>query len=132
MASQYMFMPLINKQGLICSRFDLRRHGGAESSCCAACPRGRHVCTFFTYVSRANVTLSLLMTTCAAPSWRWALMPLLIFVYVGAPPELDDDAPKMNYLAIVVTLIVATTPAVLGWRLRRAGGRGARPPPGDA
>ena len=44
------------------------------------------------------------------------MMPLLIFVY--ARPQ-DDDAPKMNYLAIVVTLIVATTPAVLGWRLRR-------------
>jgi len=46
------------------------------------------------------------------------MMPLLIFVYVREP-LVDDNAPKMNYLAIVVTLIVATTPAVLGWRLRR-------------
>merc|ERR1712091_178229 len=63
--------------------------------------------TFFTYVSRANVTLSLLMTTCST------------FVYVR-PPLVDDDAPKMNYLAIVVTLLVATTPALIGWRLRRS------------
>ena len=73
--------------------------------------------TFFTYVSRANVTLSLLMTTCST-FLALGMMPLLIFVYVR-PPLVDDNAPKMNYLAIVVTLIVATTPAVLGWRLRR-------------
>ena len=81
-------------------------------------PPGGVTSTFFTYVSRANVTLSLLMTTCST-FLALGMMPLLIFIYVR-PPLVDDDAPKMNYLAIVVTLLVATTPALIGWRLRRS------------
>ena len=113
-ASQYMFMPLIT-WGLICA-FDLGDTEALSLMLCGMSPGGV-TSTFFTYVSRANVTLSLLMTTCST-FLALGMMPLLIFVYVR-PPLVDDNAPKMNYLAIVVTLIVATTPAVLGWRLRR-------------
>ena len=114
-ASQYMFMPLIT-WGLICA-FDLGDTEALSLMLCGMSPGGV-TSTFFTYVSRANVTLSLLMTTCST-FLALGMMPLLIFVYVR-PPLVDDDAPKMNYLAIVVTLLVATTPAVLGWRLRRS------------
>ena len=114
-ASQYMFMPLIT-WGLICA-FDLGDTEALSLMLCGMSPGGV-TSTFFTYVSRANVTLSLLMTTCST-FLALGMMPLLIFIYVR-PPLVDDDAPKMNYLAIVVTLLVATTPAVLGWRLRRS------------
>ena len=105
-ASQYLFMPLIT-WGLICA-FDLGDTEALSLMLCGMSPGGV-TSTFFTYVSRANVTLSLLMTTCST-FLALGMMPLLIFIYVR-PPLVDDDAPKMNYLAIIVTLIVATTPA---------------------
>ena len=42
---------------------------------------GRCYVYFFYHVSRANVTLSLLMTTCST-FLALGMMPLLIFVYV--------------------------------------------------
>ena len=62
-ASQYMFMPLIT-WGLICA-FDLGDTEALSLMLCGMSPGGV-TSTFFTYVSRANVTLSLLMTTCSA------------------------------------------------------------------
>ena len=61
-ASQYMFMPLIT-WGLICA-FDLGDTEALSLMLCGMSPGGV-TSTFFTYVSRANVTLSLLMTTCS-------------------------------------------------------------------
>ena len=58
-ASQYMFMPLIT-WGLICA-FDLGDTEALSLMLCGMSPGGV-TSTFFTYVSRANVTLSLLMT----------------------------------------------------------------------
>ena len=113
-ASQYLFMPLVT-WGLICA-FDLGDTEALSLMLCGMSPGGV-TSTFFTYMSRANVTLSLLMTTCST-FLAVGLMPLLIFIYVR-PPLVDGNAPKMNYLAIVVTLLVATTPALVGWRLRQ-------------
>ena len=113
-ASQYLFMPLVT-WGLICA-FDLGDTEALSLMLCGMSPGGV-TSTFFTYTSRANVTLSLLMTTCST-FLAVGLMPLLIFVYVR-PPLVDGNAPKMNYLAIVVTLLVATTPALISWRLRQ-------------
>ena len=89
-ASQYLFMPLVT-WGLICA-FDL---GDTEALSLMLCG-----------MSPGSTFLAV------------GLMPLLIFIYVR-PPLVDGNAPKMNYLAIVVTLLVATTPALVGWRLRQ-------------
>ena len=113
-ASQYMFMPLIT-WGLICA-FDLGDTEALSLMLCGMSPGGV-TSTFFTYASRANVTLSLLMTTCST-FLALGMMPLLIFVYVR-PPLVDDNAPKMNYLAIVVTRHRGNDASGSRWRLRR-------------
>lgn len=116
-ASQYAFMPLITF--LLISAFDLGDTEALTLMLCGMCPGGV-TSTFFTYISRANVTLSLVMTTCST-FLALGMMPLLVFVYVR-PPLVSSGSKhaRLNYLAIVVTLVVATTPALLGWRLRRA------------
>lgn len=75
--------------------------------------------TLFTYISGANVTLSLVMTTCST-FIALVMIPLLLFVYVRPPlVSSGNDDTKVSFVAIIATLVVATTPALIGWRIRR-------------
>jgi len=73
--------------------------------------------TLFVYLCRANVTVSLVMTTLSTFAALF-MMPLLLFVY-ARPPLASSNGSRVSYVAIVATLLVATAPAVLGWRVRR-------------
>lgn len=72
--------------------------------------------TLFTYMVDANVTVSVVMTTLSTACALF-MMPLLLFVY--ARPPLVRNKAQVSYAAIVVTLLIATIPALAGWRLRK-------------
>ena len=115
-ASQFGFMPFI--AWALCVALDLGNTESMAIILIGMCPGGV-TSTLFTYLSRANVTLSLVMTTCSTFAALF-MIPLLILVYVRPPlVSKGEDDSEVSYAAIVVTLIVATTPAVAGWRLRR-------------
>jgi len=69
------------------------------------------------YWCGANVTISIVMTTLSTIV-AFAAMPLLLFVYMRPPAVTHDETSRISYAAIFVTLVVATTPALLGWRIR--------------
>jgi len=114
-ASQYLFMPAITFG--LCIAFDLGNTEALALQLCGMCPGGV-TSTFFTYVCRANVSLSLILTTCSN-FLAIGMMPFLVWVYVRPPLVSRNEDTKVNYLSIVLTLVVATLPAIAGWRLRR-------------
>jgi len=79
------------------------------------CPGGV-TSTLFVYVCGANVTVSLVMTTLSTFAALF-MMPLLLFAY-ARPPLTNSGDSKVSYVAIVVTLVIATVPALIGWRIR--------------
>jgi len=80
------------------------------------CPGGV-TSTLFVYCCRANVTISLVMTTLSNFAALF-MMPLLLFVY-ARPPLVSGNKARVSFVTIIATLVVATTPAAFGWLLRR-------------
>eukprot|EP00629_Pelagomonadales_sp_RCC1024_P000695 CAMPEP_0119275910 /NCGR_PEP_ID=MMETSP1329-20130426/14599_1 /TAXON_ID=114041 /ORGANISM="Genus nov. species nov., Strain RCC1024" /LENGTH=307 /DNA_ID=CAMNT_0007276331 /DNA_START=181 /DNA_END=1101 /DNA_ORIENTATION=+ len=116
-SSQYLFMPFV--AWALANLFHL---GDAESMALIllGMSPGGVTSTLFTYIAEANVTLSLVMTTCST-GLALVVMPFLLYVYVRPPlvSKGNDDA-KVSFTTIIITLIAATLPALIGWRLRRA------------
>jgi len=116
-ASQYCFMPFVAWS--LSLLFDLGTSEALAVVLIGMCPGGV-TSTLFTYLSHANVTLSLVMTTCST-FVALLMIPLLLFIYVR-PPLISkgEDGADVSFAAVVVTLLVATVPAIVGWRLRRS------------
>lgn len=96
-ASQYLFMPAITFG--LCIAFDLGNTEALALQLCGMCPGGV-TSTFFTYVCRANVSLSLILTTCSN-FLAIGMMPFLVWVYVRPPLVSRNEDTKVNYLSIV-------------------------------
>ena len=116
-ASQFGFMPFI--AWALCVALDLGNTESMAIILIGMCPGGV-TSTLFTYLSHANVTLSLVMTTCST-FVALLMIPLLLFIYVR-PPLISkgEDGADVSFAAVVVTLLVAPVPAIVGWRLRRS------------
>ena len=111
--SQFGFMPLLTF--LLAVAFGL---GDTESVALLliGMSPGGVTSTLFCYLSECNVTVSLVMTTLSTFTALF-MMPLLLFIY-ARPPLVSSNDSRISYLAIIVTLLIATIPAILGWRIR--------------
>ena len=115
-SSQYIFMPFF--AWALAMALGLSDTESMALLLVGMCPGGV-TSTLFTYISKANVTMSLVMTTCSTFVALF-MIPLLIFVYVRPPLiSSDNENTKISYVAIIFTLLIATIPAVIGWYLRR-------------
>ena len=116
-ASQYCFMPFVAWS--LSLAFDLGTTEALAVVLIGMCPGGV-TSTLFTYVSRANVTLSLVMTTCST-FVALVMIPLLLFIYVRPPlVHKGEEDGDVSFSAIVITLVISTAPALFGWRVRRS------------
>ena len=77
-----------------------------------ACMPGGTTSNIFTYFSKGNLALSVLMTV-TSTVFGVILIPIVLLVYAGA---LDLDIPREN---IIVTLILLLVPVAIGMVLRK-------------
>ena len=77
-----------------------------------ACMPGGTTSNIFTYFSKGNLALSVLMTV-TSTVFGVVLIPVVLLVYAGA---LDLDIPREN---IVVTLVLLLVPVAIGMVLRK-------------
>jgi bile acid:Na+ symporter, BASS family len=77
-----------------------------------ACMPGGTTSNIFTYFSKGNLALSVLMTV-TSTVFGIVLIPLVLLVYAGA---LDLDIPREN---IIVTLVLLLVPVAIGMVLRK-------------
>jgi bile acid:Na+ symporter, BASS family len=77
-----------------------------------ACMPGGTTSNIFTYFSKGNLALSVLMTV-TSTVFGVILIPVVLLVYAGA---LDLDIPREN---IIVTLILLLVPVAIGMVLRK-------------
>jgi BASS family bile acid:Na+ symporter len=77
-----------------------------------ACMPGGTTSNIFTYFSKGNLALSVLMTV-TSTVFGVILIPVVLLVYAGA---LDLDIPREN---IVVTLVLLLVPVAIGMVLRK-------------
>ncbi|WP_424177383.1 bile acid:sodium symporter family protein [Yoonia sp. TsM2_T14_4] len=77
-----------------------------------ACMPGGTTSNIFTYFSKGNLALSVLMTV-TSTVFGVILIPVVLLVYAGA---LDLDIPREN---IVVTLVLLLVPVAIGMILRK-------------
>jgi len=108
--SQYGFMPLIG--------FAMTLALGLPAPIAlglllVACMPGGTTSNIFTYFSRGNLALSVLMTV-ASTVFGVVLIPLVLLVYASA---LDLEIPREN---IIATLVILLVPVAIGMGLRRA------------
>lgn len=109
LASQYGFMPLV---GFTLAALLPLPQAVAIGLLVIACMPGGTTSNIFTYFSKGNLALSILMTV-TSTIFGVILVPILLVFYAGA---LDFDIPREN---IVVTLVLLLVPAALGMGLRK-------------
>lgn len=107
--SQYGFMPLIGfLLALTLPVSDPIKIGILIMSCMP----GGTTSNIFTYFSKGNLALSVLMTV-TSTVFGVVLIPIVLVLYAGA---LDVDIPREN---IIVTLVLLLVPVAIGMGLRR-------------
>lgn len=109
LASQYGFMPLI---GFALAALLPLPQAVAIGLLVIACMPGGTTSNIFTYFSKGNLALSILMTV-TSTIFGVVLVPILLVFYAGA---LDFDIPREN---IVITLVLLLVPAAIGMGLRK-------------
>ena len=77
-----------------------------------ACMPGGTTSNIFTYFSKGNLALSVLMTV-TSTVFGVVLIPVVLLLYAGA---LDLDIPREN---IIVTLVLLLVPVMIGMTLRK-------------
>ena len=107
--SQYSFMPLI---GFILASTLPVSDPIKIGILIMACMPGGTTSNIFTYVSKGNLALSVLMTV-TSTVFGVILIPIVLVVYAGA---LDLDIPRENIIATLVLLLV---PVAIGMVLRK-------------
>ena len=107
--SQYGFMPLI---GFTLATLLPLPQAVAIGLLVIACMPGGTTSNIFTYFSKGNLALSILMTV-NSTIFGVLLVPILLVFYAGA---LDFDIPREN---IVITLVLLLVPAAIGMGLRK-------------
>lgn len=109
LVSQYGFMPLI---GFTLATLLPLPQAVAIGLLVIACMPGGTTSNIFTYFSKGNLALSILMTV-NSTIFGVLLVPILLVFYAGA---LDFDIPREN---IVITLVLLLVPAAIGMGLRK-------------
>ena len=109
LVSQYGFMPLV---GFTLAVILPLPQAVAIGLLVIACMPGGTTSNIFTYFSKGNLALSILMTV-TSTIFGVILVPILLVFYAGA---LDFDIPREN---IVITLVLLLVPAALGMGLRK-------------
>ena len=107
--SQYGFMPLI---GFILATTLPVNDTLKIGILIMACMPGGTTSNIFTYFSKGNLALSVLMTV-TSTVFGVILIPIVLVVYAGA---LDLDIPRENIIATLVLLLV---PVAIGMLLRK-------------
>ena len=108
--SQYGFMPLI---GFILALTLPVSEPIKIGILIMSCMPGGTTSNIFTYFSKGNLALSVLMTV-TSTVFGVILIPLVLVIYAGA---LDVDIPRENIIATLVLLLV---PVAIGMILRKA------------
>ncbi len=107
--SQYVFMPFI---GFLLISFLPLTPAIAVGVLIMACMPGGTTSNMFTYFSKGNLALSVLMTV-TATVFGVVLIPIILVLYASA---LDLRIPGEN---IIITLILLLVPVAIGMVLRR-------------
>lgn len=107
--SQYGFMPFIGF--LLISVLPLPQ-AIAVGTLIMACMPGGTTSNIFTYFSKGNLALSVLMTV-TSTVFGVLLIPIVLLIYAGA---LDLEIPRENIIATLVLLLV---PVAIGMLLRK-------------
>lgn len=107
--SQYGFMPLI---GFILATTLPVNDTLKIGILIMACMPGGTTSNIFTYFSKGNLALSVLMTV-TSTVFGVILIPIVLVVYAGA---LELDIPREN---IIVTLVLLLVPVAIGMMLRK-------------
>jgi BASS family bile acid:Na+ symporter len=107
--AQYGFMPLI---GFLLATALQAPPAIAAGILIISCMPGGTTSNMFTYFSRGNLALSVLMTV-ASTLAGVAVIPLLLLVYASA---LDLEIPREN---VIATLLLMLLPVAVGMALRR-------------
>jgi BASS family bile acid:Na+ symporter len=108
-ASQYGFMPLI---GFVLALTLPVPEVIAVGILIMSCMPGGTTSNIFTYFSKGNLALSLLMTV-TSTVFGVVLIPIILVLYAGA---LEIDIPRENVIATLVLLLV---PVAVGMVLRK-------------
>ncbi|KAJ8608735.1 hypothetical protein CTAYLR_007789 [Chrysophaeum taylorii] len=111
--SQFGFMPLL--AFVLCVALGVGETESVALLLLGMSPGGV-TSTLFVYGCGANVTVSLVMTTLSTFAALF-MMPFLLFVYMR-PPLVSSNDSRISYGSIFVTLVIATMPAIVGWRIR--------------
>jgi BASS family bile acid:Na+ symporter len=109
LVSQYGIMPLI---GFTLAMLLPLPQAVAIGLLVIACMPGGTTSNIFTYFSKGNLALSILMTV-TSTIFGVILVPILLVFYAGA---LDFDIPREN---IIITLVLLLVPAAIGMGLRK-------------
>ncbi|MBZ8118818.1 bile acid:sodium symporter family protein [Roseovarius sp. LXJ103] len=112
--SQYGFMPFI---GFLLITFLPLPSAVAVGVLIMSCMPGGTTSNIFTYFSKGNLALSVLMTV-TSTVFGVLLIPILLLIYANA---LDLEIPRENIIATLVLLLV---PVAIGMGLRRLNANG--------
>lgn len=107
--SQYGFMPLI---GFLMALFLGLPDAIALGLLIVSCMPGGTTSNIFTYFSKGNLALSVLMTV-TSTVFGVVLIPLVLLLYASA---LDLEIPREN---IIATLVILLVPVAIGMVLRK-------------
>ena len=107
--SQYGFMPLI---GFLLATLLVVPEAIALGILIMACMPGGTTSNIFTYFSKGNLALSVLMTVTSTVTGV-VMIPLVLLLYASA---LDLEIPREN---IIVTLVLLLVPVAIGMVLRK-------------
>ena len=107
--SQYGFMPLI---GFLLATFLVVPETIALGILIMACMPGGTTSNIFTYFSKGNLALSVLMTVTSTVTGV-VMIPLVLVLYASA---LNLEIPREN---IIVTLVLLLVPVAIGMLLRK-------------
>ncbi len=107
--SQYGFMPFI---GFLLVTFLSLPEAIAIGVLIMACMPGGTTSNIFTYFSKGNLALSVLMTV-TSTVFGVVLIPIILVLYANA---LDLEIPREN---IIITLVLLLVPVAIGMTLRK-------------
>ena len=107
--SQYGFMPLL---GFLLASFLVVPEAIALGILLMACMPGGTTSNIFTYFSKGNLALSVLMTVTSTTTGV-ILIPLILIFYAAA---LDIEIPREDIIAVLIVLLV---PVAIGMTIRK-------------
>ncbi|KAJ1400319.1 sodium bile acid symporter family-domain-containing protein [Ochromonadaceae sp. CCMP2298] len=105
--SQYFFMPLF--AFALCKAFDLREAYAVGVILVGCCPGGA-TSNIFTYWSKGNVALSIVMSIFSNVA-AFAMMPFLIYLLIQLAYKSDVDIP---WDAVFISLVLVVVPIFIG------------------